>query len=210
MANLSQYSRRYDAAQRACRDGDLNTLKELVTRAQLFRDRAALRRACEDGSWGCGTNLYPDAARHDVKKLSGSKLYDTQDSIRLHTLLQTATTRGHASIVKYLLHEFPARHLHVAEWEVVVNALASGDAEVLKPFLDLDPDIVHWKDNRIGGSVFSVIADLVDDDEKAREMFRLLLARGAQVDAIWDGRTVIEELSEKGRVELSMWLASSR
>lgn len=53
--SATQYSKpslRWDAAQRACRDGDLKTLKFIIEQAGIFEDKPALREACLSGAWG--------------------------------------------------------------------------------------------------------------------------------------------------------------
>ncbi|KAF2426556.1 hypothetical protein EJ08DRAFT_651663 [Tothia fuscella] len=145
-------SLRWDTAQRACRDGDLKTLKWLFDNGHLFENRSALREACISGAWGSG--------RQELLK----RPYSTTDSIRLHTMLQTATTRAHVEMVMYLLEQFPAKDLHIAEWEVVVNAIAKGSVELLEPFVKVDPGLVNLFDPRFG-SCFTVLFELVYEEE---------------------------------------------
>jgi ankyrin repeat protein len=147
------HSLRWDAAQRACRDNDLATLKLLITQGGLFENIPALRSACISGAWGRGT------------RSSSPQIFSTTDSIRLSKLLQTATTRGHTDIIQYLLKTFPAKDLHVLEWEIVVNALATGRVEVLEPFLEVDPELVGMCDEKRFGTCFTVLFDLVEKEK---------------------------------------------
>jgi hypothetical protein len=161
-------SLRWDAAQRAARDNDLTTLQLLVTHGQLFENIRALQEACRDGTWGRGIPS------------SSNQAFTTQDSVRLSTLLQTATTRGHVRLIKYLLETFPAKDLHVLEWEVIVNALANGRVDVLEPFLEVDPGLVEMQDVRFG-TCFTVLFDLVAEKEKHLPVVRLLCEHSANV-----------------------------
>ncbi|KAF2674685.1 hypothetical protein BT63DRAFT_419970 [Microthyrium microscopicum] len=192
-------SLRYDAALRACRDGDLSTVQKLINEAQLFKDPKSLRKACENGTWGTGVKSSNVANDNE-------SAYDTTDSIRLHTMLQTATTRSHTRIVVYLLDQFPARGLHIAEWEVVVNALGSGSMEMLTPFLAVDPDIVHWVDDRLGGTVFGVINRLVEEWEKKKALFELLVDHGADLNMLWRGSSVLDEALDEDCQDTIEWM----
>ncbi|KIW01981.1 uncharacterized protein PV09_06492 [Verruconis gallopava] len=167
-------SLRWDAAQRACRDNDLSTLRLLVTQGGLFENAPALREACLSGAWGRGT----------AGDASAAQTFSTQDSIRLSNLLQTATTRGHVPVIRYLLDTFPARDLHVLEWEIVVNALATGSCEVLQPFLDVDPGLVGMVDEARFGTCFTVLFDLVVEKENHLPVVKMLCEHGADVAAL--------------------------
>ena len=165
--------RRWDAAQRACRDNDLASLQLLVNEGGLFQNLPALQEACRSGAWGRGIT-------------SGAQKFTTQDSIRLSHLLQTATTRGHVSVIEYLLDVFPAKDLHVLEWEIIVNALASGRTEVLEPFLKVDPELVNMCDggDKNFGTCFTVLFDLVIDKEKHLPMVKLLVEHEADIKSL--------------------------
>lgn len=185
-------SLRWDAAQRASRDNDLTTLKFLITQGALFENLPALREACISGAWGRGTTASQQA-------------FSTTDSIRLSNLLQTATTRGHVPIIRYLLETFPARYLHVLEWEVVVNALATGSVEVMEPFLEVDPGLVSMCDEAKFGTCFTVLFDLVVEKEKHLPMVKLLCEHGADVAAL---PNVLEDAARSSTAEVLAYLKS--
>ena len=163
----------WEAAQRACRDNDLASLQLLINQGGLFQNLPALQEACKSGAWGRGIT-------------EGAQQFTTQDSIRLSNLLQTATTRGHMPLIEYLLNIFPAIDLHVLEWEIVVNALASGTPDVLEPFLRVDPGLVDMCDggDKSFGTCFTVLFDLVVDKEKHLPMVKLLCEHGADLKAL--------------------------
>jgi hypothetical protein len=123
------------------------------------------------GAWGSG--------RQDLL----AKPYSTTDSIRLHTMLQTATTRGRVDLVRYLLEQFPAKDLHICEWEVVVNAIAQGSVELLEPFVKVDPGMVNLHDPRFG-SCFTVLFELVHEKELHLPVVKFLVQHGADVSQI--------------------------
>lgn len=175
-AQVQRPSLRWDAAQRACRDNDLATLQFLITQGGLFENLPALQEACRSGAWGRGT----------TSSSSQFQTFTTQDSIRLSHLLQTATTRGHVPLIRYLLDTFPAKDLHVLEWEITVNALASGRMDVLAPFLEVDPGLVNMYDGggKSFGTCFTVLFDLVVETERHLPMVRLLCEYGADVGAL--------------------------
>jgi hypothetical protein len=164
-------SLRWDAAQRACRDDDLATLTFLVAQGGLFENLPVLREACLSGEWGRGTS-------------PRSQKFSTTDSIRLSNLLQTATTRGHVDIIRYLLETFPAKDLHVLEWETVVNALATGRVEVLEPFLVVDPGLVNMADVQKFGTCFTVLFDLVLEKEKHLPVVKLLCEHDVDISTL--------------------------
>lgn len=166
-------SLRWDAAQRTCRDNDLATLQLLITQGGLFENLPALQEACRSGTWGRGNR-------------SASQTFTTQDSIRLSHLLQTATTRGHVPVIRYLLETFPAKDLHVLEWEVIVNALASGRPEVVLPFLEVDPELVNMCDgvNAIFGTCFTILFDLVVEKDQHLPVVKLLCEHGADIKTL--------------------------
>jgi hypothetical protein len=161
-------SLRWDTAQRACRDGDLKTLTWLFDNGQLFENRTSLREACISGAWGSG------------RKELLAQPYATTDSIRLHTMLQTATTRCRVDMVCYLLDQFPAKDLHICEWEVVVNAIAQGSVALLEPFIKVDPDLVNLYDPRFG-TCFTVLFELVHGKEQHLPIVEFFVEHGADV-----------------------------
>jgi hypothetical protein len=186
-AKYPRQSLRQDAAMRASRDGDLSTLKALIDQASLFEDAAALRRACESGLWG---------APAENSQLSVSKsLYSTKDSILLHNLLQSATTRGHADVIGFLLKRFPAQKLHVAEWELIVVALSSGKVKVLKPYLDIDPESVQMVESRFG-NCYQLVLSMNDEPEDILPMMEFLKETGADVNAGGMGKEVRQRLDD--------------
>jgi hypothetical protein len=164
-------SLRWDTAQRACRDGDLKTLKFLFENAQLFEDKEALREACLSGAWGTG--------RVDLLK----RPFSTTDSIRLHTMLLHATERGHVHLVRYLLEQFPAKGLHVAEWQIVVNAINKGRVELLEPFVEVDPELVNMQHLNFG-SCFTILFGSVEEKELHLPIVEFLIANGADIKSI--------------------------
>jgi hypothetical protein len=95
-------------------------------------------------------------------------------------MLQTATTRAHTDMVSYLLEQFPAKYLHMAEWEVVVNAIAKGSVELLKPFVQVDPPLVNLYDPRFG-TCFTVLFELVHEKELHLPVVRFLVENGADL-----------------------------
>jgi hypothetical protein len=164
-------SLRWDTAQRACRDGDLKTLKFLVERAQLFEDRESLRDACISGAWGTG--------REDLL----TRPFSTTDSIRLHTMLLHATERGHVHLIRYILEQFPAKGLHFAEWQIVVNAISKGSVELLEPFVEVDPELVNMYHPTFG-SCFTILFGCVEERNSHLPMVEFLIERGANVKSI--------------------------
>ena len=180
---------RWDAAQRACRDNHLQTLQFLITQGGLFENATVLREACESGAWGTGKNAF---------KIP----FSTTDSIRLHTLLQTATTRGHIPIVRYLLAQFPAKDLHVLEWEITINAIAQGSVELLEPFVAVDPGFVNMCDERYG-TCFTVLFDLVPEKEKHLSVVRFFCDRGADISALPD---VLRDCARSSTAEVMQYL----
>jgi len=168
MVEPQRPSLRWDAAQRACRDGDFKTLKWLFENAQLFEDKAALREACMSGAWGTG--------EEELLK----RPFSTTDSIRLHTMLQHATTRGHVPIVRYILEQFPAKDLHVIEWEIVYSAIGQGSVELLKPFVEVDARLVNMFSPSLG-SCFTILFTLVDERELHLPVVEFLVQHGADI-----------------------------
>jgi len=166
-------SLRWDAAQRACRDNDLKSLKLLIEQGALFENISSLQEACKTGAWGTGSES------------SSSQSFSTTDSIRLSNLLQTATTRGHVRIITYLLQVFPAKDLHVLEWEITINAIAQGSVQVLSPFLEVDPGLVNMQDPRFG-TCFSILFNLVIEKEKHLPVVQLLCTSGADLAKLPD------------------------
>lgn len=169
----SRHSLRWDTAQRACRDGDLKTLQLLFEHAQLFEDRAALRDACISGAWGTG--------REDL--LSQTHPFSVTDSIRLHTMLLHATERGHVELIRYLLDQFPAKGLHVAEWQIVVNAVSKGRRDVLELFIEVDPGLVNMCHDDFG-SCFTILFGVLEEKEGHLPMVEFLIEKGADVGGI--------------------------
>jgi len=159
-------SLRWDAAQRACRDGDLKTLRWLFENAGLFEDKEALREACISGAWGTGKEELPQ------------RPFSTTDSIRLHTMLQTATTRCHVGIVHYLLEQFPAKDLHVLEWEVVINAIGQASVPLLEEIFNVDPNFVNLYRSTTG-NCFQVLFSVVKEPELHLPVVEFLLAHDA-------------------------------
>lgn len=94
--------------------------------------------------------------------------------------------------MSFLLDKFPAKGLHVAEWEVVVNAIAQGP-EMLKLYLAVDPQLVEMNDERVG-DCFGIVFALVEDELQA-EVVQLLLKNGADPNLrrVTGGRTVLKE-----------------
>jgi len=168
-------SLRWDAAQRACRDGDLKTLQWLFENAGLFEDKDSLREACIAGAWATGND--------ELLK----RPFSTTDSIRLHTMLQTATTRCHVGVVHYILEQFPAKDLHVLEWEVIVNAIGQGSVPLLEEFFNVDPDFVNLYRSTTG-NCFQVLFSVVGERELHQPIVEFLLAHGADPRLGGDGR----------------------
>jgi hypothetical protein len=83
-------------------------------------------------------------------------------------------------MVRYLLDEFPAKDLHICEWEVVVNAIAQGSVELLKPFVQVDTELVNLYDPRFG-SCFTVLFELVHEKELHLPVVEYLVESGADV-----------------------------
>lgn len=187
-----QYPRqslRQDAAMRACRDGDVATLRFLLDQASLFEDPMSLREACESGEWG---ELIKDA--NDANKEPPRKPYSTKDSVLLHNLLQCATTRAHADIIQLILERFPAHRLHVVEWELIIVALGSGNVNVLKAFVDIDPELVNM--TGAFGNCFDVIFALNEEEERVQPMIEFLLERGADLNIGGRGDEVLTRATE--------------
>jgi hypothetical protein len=153
---------------RACRDGDTATLKLLIDQAALFEKPNELREACLSGAWGA-----PNGQLYEETQPS----YTTQDSILLHNLLLTATTRSYANIVELLLEKFPARRLHEAEWELVLAALGTGKVEVVKAYVKVDPELVNMMSTSFG-NCFDIVLALVDDPEDWVSLIEFLLEQG--------------------------------
>jgi len=171
----NQYPRqslRQDAAMRACRDGDLTTIKLLIDQAALFEKPKELREACISGAWGA-----PEQQQDDGAGSTSAQAYSTRDSILLHNLLLSATTRSHATIVALLLAKFPAQRLHEAEWELIMAALGTGDPEVVKPYIGVDPELVNMVKGGIG-NCFDVVFALNEEPE-VEHMVEFLLEKGA-------------------------------
>lgn len=166
-----RHSLRWDTAQRAVRDGDLKTLQFLFEKAQLFEDKAALRDACISGAWGTG--------REDLL----TRPFSTTDSIRLHTMLLHATERGHVELVRFILKQFPARGLHVAEWQIVVNAIGKGSVELLSLFVEVDGGLVNMYHDDFG-SCFTVLFGIVEEKEKHLPVVQFFIEKGADVGRI--------------------------
>jgi hypothetical protein len=95
-------------------------------------------------------------------------------------MLQTATTRGRVDMVCYLLDQFPAKDLHICEWEVVVNAVAQGSVELLEPFIKVDPELVNLYDPRFG-TCFTVLFELVQEQDLHLPMVKFLIEKGADI-----------------------------
>jgi len=95
-------------------------------------------------------------------------------------MLQAATTRGRVEMVDYLLERFPAKDLHIAEWEVVVNAIAQGSVELLDPFVKADPELVNLYDLRFG-TCFTVLFELVHEKELHLPVVKFLFENGANI-----------------------------
>lgn len=109
-----------------------------------------------------------------------------------------------------LLKEFRARDLHVAEWEVVVNAIGTGNVDVVRPFLVVDPDIVRWTDKRIGGSVFGVILQLIDDWDRQKVMSEFMVQNGADLNMRWgENMTILDEAMPASNADMIRWLADN-
>jgi hypothetical protein len=159
-------SLRWDVAQRACRDGDLKTLRWLFENADLFEDKDALREACISGAWATGND--------ELLK----RPFSTTDSIRLHTMLQAATTRCHVGVVHYILEQFPAKDLHVLEWEVIVNAIGQASVPLLEEFVNVDPSYVNLYRSTTG-NCFQVLFSVVAERELHLPIVKFLLAHGA-------------------------------
>lgn len=159
-------SLRWDAAQRACRDGDLKTLRWLFEDAGLFKDKDALREACIAGAWATGND--------ELLK----RPFSTTDSIRLHTTLQTATTRCHVAIVHYILEQFPTKDLHVLEWEVIVNAIGQASVPLLEEFVKVDPSLVNLYRSATG-NCFQILFSVVEERELHLPIVEFLLDHGA-------------------------------
>jgi hypothetical protein len=168
---LPRVSMRGDAARRAVRDGDVKTLKWLIDEAGLFEKAPALRKACISGAWGSGDKTLP------------SPSYSTTDSILLHELLLGATTRGHVKLLQLLLDRFPAKSLHILEWELIINAIAQASVEMLSPYMTVDPELVKMQDSRYG-NCFSALFSLSDDPEQHLPVARYLLEHGADPNMI--------------------------
>lgn len=164
-------SLRWDTAQRACRDGDLKTLKFLFENAQLFEDKEALREACVSGAWGTGREDLP------------TRPFSTTDSIRLHTMLLHATERGHVNLIRYILERFPAKGLHIAEWKIVLNAISKGSVELLEPFIEVDPELLNMYHPNFG-SCFTILFGAVEEKELHLPMVEFLIEKGAEVVSI--------------------------
>jgi hypothetical protein len=169
MATTERFSQRWDAAQRACRDGQLQTLQWLFEKAQFFEGRQALREACISGAWGSGNEEIL------------TQPYSTTDSVRLHTMLQTATARGHVDIVRYLLEQFPAKDLHVLEWEIILSAIGQGSLDLLEAFAVVDRNFVHMSRPQFG-NCFTALFSLVKEPEYHLPVVQFLLDSGAQPD----------------------------
>jgi len=159
-------SLRWDAAQRACRDGDLKTLRWLFENAGLFEDKDALREACISGAWATGNDELLN------------RPFSTTDSIRLHTMLQAATTRCHVGVVHYILEQFPAKDLHVLEWEIIVNAIGQASVQLLEEFVNVDPSFVNLYRSTTG-NCFQVLFSLVGERELHLPIVKFLLTHGA-------------------------------
>jgi hypothetical protein len=191
--SLEQYPRhslRQDAAMRACRDGDSSTLQRLIDQAQLFENPAALKQACQSGLWGD-----PKLSSNNTSGNASGDSYSTKDSVLLHNLLFSAVTRAHADIIQLLLDRFPARHLHVAEWELVVSALGTGDVQVIKPFVDIDPDLIKLLEPKVG-NCFDVLFSLNSDSDDLKPIVEYLLERGANVYADEKGTEVLAKAND--------------
>ena len=169
-------SLRWDAAQRACRDGDLKTLRWLFENAHLFEDKDALREACISGAWATGND--------ELLK----QPFSTTDSIRLHSMLQAATTRCHVGVVHYILEQFPAKDLHVLEWEVIVNAIGQASVPLLEEFVNVDPGSVNLYHNTTG-NCFQVLFSVVEEREMHLPIVEFLLAHGADPRLSREGAT---------------------
>jgi hypothetical protein len=159
-------SLRWDTAQRACRDGDLKTLRWLFENAGLFEDKDALREACIEGAWATGND--------ELLK----RPFSTTDSIRLHTMLQTATTRCHIDVVHYILEQFPAKDLHVLEWEIIVNAIGQASVPLLEEFVNVDPNLVNLYRSTTG-NCFQILFSVVGERELHLPIVEFLLGHGA-------------------------------
>lgn len=164
-------SLRWVTAQRACRDGDRRALKFLFENAQLFEDKEVLREACVSGAWGTG--------REDLV----TRLISTTDSIRLHTMLLHATERGHVYLILYILEQFPAKNLHIAEWQIVVNAISKGSVGLLESFIEVDPELVNMYHPNFG-SCFTILFGAVEEKELHLPMVEFLIEKGADVVSV--------------------------
>ena len=181
-AQNERTSQRWDAAQRACRDDDLTSLQWLVESARLFEDQASLRAACISGAWGTGNE--------DL--IEDGKAFTAADSIKLHTMLQTATSRGHVRMVEYLLQQLPAKSLHVLEWEIILAALGQASIELLEIFAKVDPDFVHMSRPEFG-NCFTALFSLSVEQEMHLPVVEFLLSHGAQPDDGVSASRVIQQ-----------------
>jgi hypothetical protein len=83
--------------------------------------------------------------------------------------------------VHYLLSQFPAKDLHVLEWEVVVNAIAQASVPLLKEFIAIDADLVNFYRPE-AGNLFLLLFDLVSEKELHEPVVQFLLENGADSD----------------------------
>ncbi|KAJ9643939.1 hypothetical protein H2199_003805 [Coniosporium tulheliwenetii] len=155
----------FDSTLQSARSGDVPALEALLADPSFFTDRLSFRNACISREWGWNNACV-------------NVSYCAADGHKFYKILKAATDAGAVPTVRFLLEQFPARDIHVTMSQLVFTAIASGDVELVRPYVEAAPECVDACHAFYGSSIDQAFMH-IRDVSRCLSMVEFLLRSGA-------------------------------